>query len=185
MTRGWRSERTTKGWEGGVMTGHDSGATRGNTTISRCNEMMRDERVGQRENAERTRGQGDKRTRLRHEERRPNTSWRHETTRGWCNKRMTDERRYVNQPAQWENERAVRRENGAMTGNSTTSTGRNFKEKGEEMKCNDEVRWHPRCAIWEGIKSKVWWLTSLVLFSPKLGFSTEGECIRKWTIQVW
>jgi hypothetical protein len=82
------------------MTGHDSGATRGNTTISRCNEMMRDERVGQRENAERTSGQGDKRTRLRREERQSNTSWRHETTRRWCNKRMTDERRCDNQPAQ-------------------------------------------------------------------------------------
>ena len=41
MKRGRRSERTTKGREGGATAGRDGGATRGDTTTSRRNEMMR------------------------------------------------------------------------------------------------------------------------------------------------
>ena len=100
--------------------------------------------------------------RWRGDERRRNTSRRDETTKGWCNMRMMDERWCNSQSARWEEERAVQQEDVAMIGVSTTSTGRHFEGKGEEMQWNDDVR-HLGCDIWEGSKSKVWFLTSPVL----------------------
>lgn len=158
MMRGRHSESMTKEQEGGATTGQDGGATRGGATTRRRNEMIRgwyNERMMKGWEGGVIRGWDGGTTRGDATPAGVMRQLKGGATWGWWTRGDATVSRH-------DEKKRVQQEDVAMIGVSTTSTGRHFEGKGEEMQWNDDVR-HLGCDIWEGSKSKVWFLTSPVL----------------------